>query len=1232
MTPTDSPTIVDDLLAALRGRTPEGVARHVLRALVQALEAVGGWIRPWDGWAPWAAVGVDPPAQIGLTPEERQRLERGDPLVLLLPTQVTGPATAALAAQGYGGLLVVPLPGESEPVGVLSLLYAGPPPPDAPERAARLAPLAALVLQQARAARELSQREQLLWALHRIDRALLLGRSLPELAAEAAESARALLGAAAATISLLEGDRRRVVAAAGSAVAPRTGATAPLDGPFAEAARTGQAVWAELAPGEPTPWLQSTAPFASVLVLPLRPDGDVTGFLALFDAPRRTEAQRWGEVVAAQVALALWRERQVEALERQVHDREILLAAVHQLYHADHPDGVLDALEPFLRDRLGADRWALLRTDGERLRVVAAGGGLAPAVGLALAPGQGVAWAAAAGSVVVIADAAHDPRLLRPGIPPLPGPEIFVPLRAPSGALLGALTLGWPPATSPPRALVESLAAVVALALVRAEAELESRLLLQAATATNLGGPLEDVLRHYAAAFAAVVRHGRADIVGHPLGGHPWRLLAVAGIEGDAVRDFFSASFDLAQERWTAWAATQGRTLVVSPETPPPVPPGPLEAQGLARFSTSRWVAVPVGDFAVAYTSDLTGRRPFLPGQIALLERVATLLDAYLQRHRLEVGFARLADLRPGARLLDELVAALAEVLGADAAFVGLLEEGAVRVIARAGTDLQRYLLAGTPCAEVAEGSFCAYERGVAALFAEDVLLSQGGVEGYCGIPLRRSDGSVFGILVALFRRPRRLRVPALQALFESYARRAEAEVEREQRLSRLTAVAEAHARLRPATTLAEIYAAGQAALESQLQVEGLRIAARDAAGQWREFWRSGTPRDHRPIVRPLRAPDGRVIGDLHVWGPQARWGTEEWAFLEAIAEAMGAAHARALALERAQREAERFRALADFSARLETAERPDEVLELALRQLVTLTGAEAALFVRLDDEGRPRLERAVAAPGSAATAPPLPVDWLELAAAPLRGEPSPRAAVVARGGQPIGAVAVVGPLDADLDPAPLVAFVARRLGHAWAQADAMDSLRRTREEALRALGWALEFRDLETKGHTDRVTALALELAGTLGLDETAQRHLRWGAYLHDIGKLAVPDAVLLKADRHTEEEWRLMRLHPVRGEELARRLGFLPEPVLALIRHHHERWDGAGYPDGLAGEAIPLLARIFAVADVYDALVSPRPYKRAWTHAEAVAELRAQAGRQFDPRVVEAFLARWTESSPFS
>ena len=125
----------------------------MLRALVQALEAVGGWIRPWDGWAPWAAVGVDPPAQIGLTPEERQRLERGDPLVLLLPTQVTGPATAALAAQGYGGLLVVPLPGESEPVGVLSLLYAGPPPPDAPERAARLAPLAALVLQQARAAR-----------------------------------------------------------------------------------------------------------------------------------------------------------------------------------------------------------------------------------------------------------------------------------------------------------------------------------------------------------------------------------------------------------------------------------------------------------------------------------------------------------------------------------------------------------------------------------------------------------------------------------------------------------------------------------------------------------------------------------------------------------------------------------------------------------------------------------------------------------------------------------------------------------------------------------------------------------------------------------------------------------------------------------------------------------------------------------------------------------------------
>ncbi|GBF06481.1 putative PAS/PAC sensor protein [Deinococcus aerius] len=131
------------------------------------------------------------------------------------------------------------------------------------------------------------------------------------------------------------------------------------------------------------------------------------------------------------------------------------------------------------------------------------------------------------------------------------------------------------------------------------------------------------------------------------------------------------------------------------------------------------------------------------------------------------------------------------------------------------------------------------------------------------------------------------------------------------------------------------------------------------------------------------------------------------------------------------------------------------------------------------------------------------------------------------------------------------------------------------REAALRALGLALEARDRETQGHTDRVTAEATRLGRALGL-----------------------------------------------GPEGLGELGFVPPAALELVRHHHERWDGGGYPDGLAGENIPLLARLFAVVDVYDALLSERPYKRAWTREEALAELRAQAGHQLDPRVVAAFL----------
>ena len=183
------------------------------------------------------------------------------------------------------------------------------------------------------------------------------------------------------------------------------------------------------------------------------------------------------------------------------------------------------------------------------------------------------------------------------------------------------------------------------------------------------------------------------------------------------------------------------------------------------------------------------------------------------------------------------------------------------------------------------------------------------------------------------------------------------------------------------------------------------------------------------------------------------------------------------------------------------------------------------------------------------------------------------------------------------------------------------------REAAVRALGLAMEARDRETQGHTDRVTAHAVQLGQALGLPLQQITALRLGAYLHDIGKLKVPDRVLLKPGPLDGSERSEMCTHVLSGVQFARELQFLPPDTLELIADHHERWDGSGYPRGRSGTEISLLGRIFAVVDVYDALISTRPYKAAWSSEEACAELRAQAGRHFDPAVVQAFLTLFGE-----
>ena len=178
-----------------------------------------------------------------------------------------------------------------------------------------------------------------------------------------------------------------------------------------------------------------------------------------------------------------------------------------------------------------------------------------------------------------------------------------------------------------------------------------------------------------------------------------------------------------------------------------------------------------------------------------------------------------------------------------------------------------------------------------------------------------------------------------------------------------------------------------------------------------------------------------------------------------------------------------------------------------------------------------------------------------------------------------------------------------------------------SREETLHAIGLALEYRHHEARGHTDRVMRLSERLAIELDLPAPDRDALRWGAYLHDAGKIAMPDAILFKPGPLTDAEWQVMRQHPTVGFEMLRGIPTLPSATLDVVLHHHEHWDGSGYPHGLAGEDIPLLARVFAVADVYDALRSERPYKPEWPHAAALAEVQRYAGTQFDPAIIEAF-----------
>jgi len=188
-----------------------------------------------------------------------------------------------------------------------------------------------------------------------------------------------------------------------------------------------------------------------------------------------------------------------------------------------------------------------------------------------------------------------------------------------------------------------------------------------------------------------------------------------------------------------------------------------------------------------------------------------------------------------------------------------------------------------------------------------------------------------------------------------------------------------------------------------------------------------------------------------------------------------------------------------------------------------------------------------------------------------------------------------------------------------------LAQLEQSYEASLVMFANAIEVRDPYTRGHVERVMKYALAISDELGLSLTLQNHIRYGSILHDIGKIYIRKSTLLKEGTLNQDEWSEMKKHPVLGADLIRDIDYLA-PAIPIIKYHHERWDGLGYPSGLSGEMIPAAARIVSIADAFDAMTTTRPYRKILTSQEAYQEIVNCSGRNYDPKMVEAFCTVWS------
>lgn len=438
-------------------------------------------------------------------------------------------------------------------------------------------------------------------------------------------------------------------------------------------------------------------------------------------------------------------------------------------------------------------------------------------------------------------------------------------------------------------------------------------------------------------------------------------------------------------------------------------------------------------------------------------------------------------------------------------------------------------------------------------------------------------------------------------------------------------------------------------------QAEMVRIDALSKAPRPVPACLQNAPVEWSAVILPIRTTD-EVLGLVIITAPASKLPPDALRLLETIVEIAGSAIHRMRLYDSTSRSLKRIEALHQIDnairSKLDGAGTLNVILENVVRQL-GVDAADILLIGRDADRLIPSASIGFDQPigdgqfvmigdgiAGAAAAKQLHVSG---AAASFDREPPWRARLfreekftcsysvpLVSKGEMKGVLEVFRRSEMELD-ADKIAFMDILAGQTAVAVEGLqlvESLRHTNQELNTAYhetieGWsrAMDLRDRDTEGHTQRVTGLTMALAVRMGVPEGQMADIRRGALLHDIGKIGVPDDILLKPGELTPEEWVIMRSHPSLAYELLSHIEFL-RPALDIPYAHHERWDGSGYPRGLKGEEIPMAARMFAVIDVYDALVSDRPYRSAWTEEQALDYIRAGSGTHFDPQVVEVFL----------